>query len=223
MSNRRDARDKVRHGWSGALSVASVARVSHNDESPDAAMRQRVLDAALAELATTNAGSFTIAAVAQRAGLEVQVVKDMWANTPELISAALMAYAGRTMPVPDTGSLCEDLVGYAKGFAAAVNSPTGRRLLDAVVATPKDWDVSGWRSAFFQAHRRLVQSSAVPRPAHYRRGLRSRGGPSIERHSHESLRPGELHCAPACSAFGSVTRHGSAAAPLGVTRPGPCQ
>ena len=161
--------------------------------------------------------------VAQRAGLEVQVVKDMWANTPELISAALMAYAGRTMPVPDTGSLCEDLVGYAKGFAAAVNSPTGRRLLDAVVATPKDWDVSGWRSAFFQAHRRLVQSSAVLRPAHYRRGLRSRGGPSIERHSHESLRPGELHCAPACSAFGSVTRHGSAAAPLGVTRPGPCQ
>ena len=152
MSNRRDAGDKVRHGWS----VASVARVSHNDESPDAAMRQRVLDAALAELATTNAGSFTMAAVASRAGLEVQVVKDMWPNTPELISAALMAFAGRNMPVPDTGSLREDLMGYSKAFAVAVNSPTGRRLLDAVIATPKDWDVSGWRYSFFLARRQRV-------------------------------------------------------------------
>ena len=136
--------------------MAGVPTVSHNVESSDAATRQRVLDAALAELATTNAGSFTMAAVAQRAALEVQVVKDMFANTPELISAALMAYAGRTMPVPDTGSLREDLVGYAKGFASAVNSPTGRRLLDAVIATPKDWDVSGWRSAFFEARRQRV-------------------------------------------------------------------
>jgi len=133
-----------------------VPTVTQTDESPDAATRRRVLDAALAELATTNAGSFTMAAVAERAGLEVRAVKDIWANTPALITAALMAYAARNMPVPDTGSLREDLVGYAKSFAAAVNAPTGRRLLDAVIATPTDWDVSGWRYSFFVARRQRV-------------------------------------------------------------------
>jgi len=133
-----------------------VPTVTQIDESTDAALRRRVLDAALAELATTNAGSFTMAAVAQRARLEVRVVKDMWANKPGLITAALMAYAEQNMPMPDTGSLREDLVGYAKSFATAVNSPTGRRLLDAVIATPKDWDVSGWRYSFFVARRQRV-------------------------------------------------------------------
>ena len=115
--------------------------------------RERVLDAAIAELATTNVGSVTMAAVAQRAGLDVLAVKDIWPNTPELITAALLSYAAQNLPVPDTGSLRDDLLGYAKSFAAAVNSPTGRRLLDAVIATPKDWDFSGWRSSVYAARR----------------------------------------------------------------------
>lgn len=123
-------------------------------ESRDAGVRERVLDAAIAVLATTNVSSFSVAAVARRAGVEVDVIRGMWPNTHTLISGALMAYAAQNMQMPDTGSLRGDLVGYAKSFAAAVNSSTGRRLLDAIIATPKDWDVSGWRDSFLEGRRR---------------------------------------------------------------------
>lgn len=128
--------------------------MTHPGGSHDADMRRHVLDAALAVLATTTVSSFSLVAVARRARVEVDVVKGMWANTHALIGAALMEYAARHLPMPDTGSLRGDLVGYAKSLAAAVNSPTGRRLLDAIIATPKDWDVSGWRASFFEGRRR---------------------------------------------------------------------
>lgn len=127
--------------------------MTRTDESSDAAVRERVLDAAIAELAATNVGSFTMAGVARRAGIELGPVKDRWANTPELLTAALMSYAAKNMRMPNTGSLREDLLSYAKSFAVAVNSPTGRRLLNAIIATPRDWDVSGWRSSFLAGRR----------------------------------------------------------------------
>lgn len=118
---------------------------------------QHVLNAAIAELATTNAGSFTMTAVAKRAGVDVQDIKRVWPNTPELLNAALQAFAGQNMPVPDTGSLREDMLQYARLFAYAVNSPIGRRLVGAVVATPNEWDVSGWRETFFESRQRRVE------------------------------------------------------------------
>jgi hypothetical protein len=42
-------------------------------------------------------------------------------------------------------------LGYSRNFADEMNPPNGRRLLDAFLVTPKDWDVAGWRSAFFAA------------------------------------------------------------------------
>lgn len=84
--------------------------VTRTDESSDAAVRERVLDAAIAELAATNVGSFTMAGVARRAGIDLGLVKDRWANTPELLTAALMSYAAKNLPMPNTGSLREDLL-----------------------------------------------------------------------------------------------------------------
>lgn len=135
------------------MSVPSAAAtwrrtVTRIADSCDAAVRQRVLDAAIAELITTNAASFTMAAVAKRAGLDLQAVRQMWPNTPELLNAALLSFGDRELPAPDTGCLRDDLLEYAKAFAPVVNSPTGRRILAAVIATPKDWDVSGWRPGF---------------------------------------------------------------------------
>lgn len=121
-------------------------------------------------------------AVAKRAGMDVADIQDMWANTPALLTAALIAYAREHIRIPDTGSLRSDLLGYAKAYAASLNSPIGLRLLDAVVATPKDWDVTGWRSAFIAARGRTIprmMQRAVDR------------GELPERHSTESLSCGE--------------------------------
>lgn len=118
---------------------------------PEDAERQRILDAALIELTTRNIGAFTLERVAERVGRNALEVKRFWANTPELYTATLMAWGERHMPVPDTGTLRGDLLEFSRSYAAAVNSPMGQRVLDAVIISPKDWDMSGSREAFREA------------------------------------------------------------------------
>ena len=110
--------------------------------------KEMVLYAAVAELAAQNVGAFNLEGVAARAGIDVLTVKQLWANTPELFTAALIAFGERYMPIPDTGTLRGDLLAYAKSYAIAENSPIGRRLLDALIVKPKDWDVNGSRETF---------------------------------------------------------------------------
>lgn len=112
--------------------------------------REAVLYAAVAELAVKSVGAFTLEGVAARAGLDVRIVKQLWANTPELFTAALTEFGDEYMPIPDTGTLRGDLLEYAKSYAIVVNSPIGRRLLDAMIVSPKDWDVAGSRERFLE-------------------------------------------------------------------------
>lgn len=142
--------------------LEGASTVSSADGIRPPADHQHLLDAVIAELAVTNPGSITLAAVARRAGVDERDVKKVWANTPELLTAALMSYARRNLPIPDTGTLRGDLLGYAKSYAAEVNSPKGRRLFDALIATPRDWDVTGWRSALYAARSQRT-SAAIQR------------------------------------------------------------
>lgn len=118
---------------------------------------QHILDATIAELLVSGADEVTLTAVAQRAGVDVQDIRNLWPNKPELLNAALTSYSGQNIPTPDTGSLRGDLLAYAQMFAGAINSPMGRRLVGAVVATPRAWDTSGWRDSLFESHQSRVE------------------------------------------------------------------
>lgn len=110
--------------------------------------RQRILEAALAELAVRNFDSFSLAKVAERAGLDEVTVKQIWPNAPALFAATYQEFGERNIAMPNSGSLRGDLLEYAKSWAANVNTPVGRRLLDALIVSPKDWDVSGTRARY---------------------------------------------------------------------------
>lgn len=116
----------------------------------DDIMRRIVLKAAVQELATSSLGSFTLEGVAARAGVEVRLVKQTWSNTPELFTATLADFAEEHIPVPDTGTLRGDLLAYAHSYATTVNTPNGRRMLDALIVKPQDWELSGSRAAFLE-------------------------------------------------------------------------
>ena len=113
-------------------------------------VRHQVLDAALAELVANHFDRFTLEKVAARAGVDVLTVRQQWPNTPELLIAALTEYGDRYVPMPDTGSLRDDLMHYAKSYAETMNSPLGRRLADALIVRPRDWDVAGSRASFLE-------------------------------------------------------------------------
>lgn len=115
------------------------------DGAPD-----RILQAAVAEVAARNFSGFSLEGVAHRAGVDAGALKEMWANSPELLSAAMRDFGARHLPLPDTGSLRGDLLAYAGSFAAMLSSPIGRRLLDAVLIRTQDWELSDARPKFLE-------------------------------------------------------------------------
>ena len=116
----------------------------------DGPIRERVMEAAVAELAASNFGDFTLEAAAMRAGVELHWVKQTWASSAELLADALRDFGARNMPLPDTGTLRGDLVEYAKSYAAMVSSPMGRRLVNSVIVKPQDWDLSASRPTYLE-------------------------------------------------------------------------
>ncbi len=116
----------------------------------DDRIRERVMEAAVAEFAASNFGEFTLEAAAARAGVELLWVKQTWASSAGLLTEALRDFGARHMPLPDTGTLRGDLLDYAKSYAAMVSSPMGRRLVDSVIVKPEDWDLSASRPTYLE-------------------------------------------------------------------------
>jgi AcrR family transcriptional regulator len=113
-----------------------------------------ILDAAVDELGIGRAAGFSIERVAARAGVEPSAVQQWWPNSPALLSEAVAFHTARCAPTaPDTGTLYGDLLEFAMAYAAQVGTPIGRRVLDAMIVRPGDWDVMGVREAYLQARR----------------------------------------------------------------------
>lgn len=121
-------------------------------DPPENILRGRILSAALTELAAVKrVEEFDLDGVADRAGVTVLTVKQFWANTPALFTATLMEWGDQNIPIPNTGSLRDDLLEYSLSYAKATNTPVGRLLLRMVVISPGDWDTYESKKNFRQA------------------------------------------------------------------------
>ena len=118
--------------------------------------RERILDAAVEELAATNVASFTIEQVAARSGISTQTIRESWPNSAELLIAALAHFGDRHLLVPDTGTFRGDLLAYARAYAAMPNSPIGRRVVDSMIIRPQDWDLSTTRPTMVENRARRL-------------------------------------------------------------------
>jgi len=98
-----------------------------------ARVRQSVLDAAFAELGEKGYGGLSIEAVALRSGVAKTTVYRRWPTRDELIADALDSRSDRYEPVPDTGSLREDLKQFCEGVRAKLTSNHGKAMLKSLV------------------------------------------------------------------------------------------
>jgi AcrR family transcriptional regulator len=114
----------------------------------DDTTRQRVLDAAVEVLLATSVGAFTVEAVAARSGVDLQIIRQVWPNAAQLLTAALRAFGDRHIPIPDTGTLAGDLLAFARSYVAMVNSDIGRRMLDTIIVKRTDWELTDSRAVF---------------------------------------------------------------------------
>ncbi|WP_406164610.1 TetR/AcrR family transcriptional regulator [Streptomyces sp. NBC_00996] len=123
-----------------------------------ARVRQAVLDATVAALAEEGIESVSVAGVAARAGVHETSIYRRWKTREGLIVAALLAHSEQTLPVPDTGSLRQDLSAFARAVAHMTASPLGAALVRAMATTDDSPEIAQSRAEFWQARLDTVRA-----------------------------------------------------------------
>lgn len=92
-------------------------------------VRAAVLAATIDELAEHGYAAFTVEKVAQRTGVHKTTVYRRWPDRDALITDALSDGVDAEIPIPDTGSIEEDLRALARSLVTWIGSPHGRAVL----------------------------------------------------------------------------------------------
>jgi AcrR family transcriptional regulator len=97
-------------------------------------IREAVLEAVLEELVEGGYGALTYDRVATRAGVHRATLYRRWPGKEQLVAEALLARAGRDIPLPDTGTLRGDLRALAHAVVSNITAPMGEGVLRALVS-----------------------------------------------------------------------------------------
>jgi AcrR family transcriptional regulator len=102
-------------------------------------VRVAAIAATLAELAEGGYSSLSLERVARRAGVNKTTLYRRWGTREELVLEAMLERASEHIPVPDTGSLRQDLLELASTAAANAATPEVAAMARAVAAeSPRD-------------------------------------------------------------------------------------
>jgi AcrR family transcriptional regulator len=85
--------------------------------------------ATVEELTEGGLAGLSIGQVATRAGIHPTTIYRQWRTTEALVLDAALAAASLHVPIPDTGSLRDDLTAFLTALDRHVRSPLGRALL----------------------------------------------------------------------------------------------
>jgi len=99
-----------------------------------ARVKAAVLASVLDDLVELGYPNLTYERVAARAGVHKATVYRRWPTKQQLVADALLAQTGRTVPMPDTGSVRGDLRALTRAVVANITSPQGEGLLRALVS-----------------------------------------------------------------------------------------
>jgi AcrR family transcriptional regulator len=98
-----------------------------------ARVKAAVLEAALEQLAEGGYEAFSFEAVAQRAGVHKTTLYRRWSSRENLLLDAMLERGTERVPIPDTGSLEQDLLEYARRIVASI-TPEIEAAIRAIVS-----------------------------------------------------------------------------------------
>jgi AcrR family transcriptional regulator len=98
-----------------------------------ARVAEAVFAAAAAELSDRGYADISIESIAARAGVHKTTVYRRWGSKPELIRQVLARAAVSQIPVPDTGSVDEDLRELARAVQSVLSVPQGAAITRALI------------------------------------------------------------------------------------------
>jgi len=150
-ATRHDNYSDAHHG-AGRHEFAQGSRESGvtGSSATAAEVRSRIVAAAAAEVVLRGFDDFSIDRVATRSGVDPAVIRTLWADRRVLLMDAMLSTAEQIVPVPDTGSLREDLRALAVTLVALADTATGRRRFRRLLPNGRDADLTGVGADFWE-------------------------------------------------------------------------
>jgi AcrR family transcriptional regulator len=131
-----------------------------------ARVRGAVLHATLEAMAEHGPGGATISEIARRAGVHATSIQRRWGSRENVALDAMLTYSQDKLPVPDTGTLRDDLIAFARSITAYLATPLGEALARTMAATEDDPTLAANRAQFWQARydtARVIVDRAIDR------------------------------------------------------------
>jgi AcrR family transcriptional regulator len=125
-----------------------------------------VLRAVLDTIVEQGPDAVTVNETARRAGVHATSIQRRWGTREKLVLDALLASSREQLPVPDTGTLRDDLIAFAQSLAAYLATPIGQTLTRTMAAADDDAMLAAGRADFRQARydaARTIVDRAVDR------------------------------------------------------------
>jgi AcrR family transcriptional regulator len=122
-----------------------------------ARVRRGVLEATLSALRDHGVAGLSVNDVATRAGVHETSIYRRWGTRDNLIFDAVLNHSERSLPIPDTGSLRQDLLALLDELADYLTSPVGNALAHMMAAMPADPVPENARAEFWRARRQAVK------------------------------------------------------------------
>jgi AcrR family transcriptional regulator len=132
--------------------IADTPRRSGRPRSERA--RRAILAATLALAAEEEPAGLTMEAIAKRAGVSKETLYRWWHSKAEVVLDALAERGQRTIPLPDTGTLRQDLRAFLRATVDSGDPATVRLLYTIAAAAASDESLAGQVRDRFLATRR---------------------------------------------------------------------
>jgi|SRR5579875_454347 len=136
----------------------------------DEVARKRILEAALELVEAQGFAATTTDAIAERAGASKATIYRWWPNKAAVLIEALREAVAQETPMPETGSLSEDIRIQLRNFVKLLTGRRGRIFKAFVAAAQNDPEVAETFRAVWIVPRRTIAKAALER--HRGRDLR---------------------------------------------------
>jgi AcrR family transcriptional regulator len=124
-----------------------------------ARVREAVLKATLHAVAEHGADAVSISEIAREAEVHETSIYRRWPTKEHLVLDALLDYSEAKLPIPNTGTLRDDLVAFATAVTAYLDSTLGRTLARSMAIASDDDTLAAGRAQFWKS--RLDLASAM--------------------------------------------------------------
>lgn len=102
-------------------------------------------------MADHGANAVSLNDIARRAGVHATSIQRRWGSREKLMLDAMLTHSRELLPIPDTGTLREDLIAFARSITAYLTTPLGAALARMMAVTDDDPTLSASRAQFWHA------------------------------------------------------------------------